>query len=340
MRRPPLWLLLLVCGLLIAGVIAVRTMLSPDGQPTLVVYAFSTLEELLSRRVLPEFKAEWAASTGEDVRIEAIYGPSATLAGQINLGAPADIALLSHASHVTALKVGRVVDDDAEPVHFCRTPMVIVTRPGNPKHLAVYSDLAQADLAVLHPDPRTSGAGAWGVLAVYGGAAGGGRDQGLGEQALRQVWQNVVYLAPSARAAMMLFELGAADALVTYEQDALLAADRGVGLEVVVPDRTIVAEHVAIAVDRNLTRAERPAAEAFIRYLGGERGQEACADYHLRPGMVPDEDFTALEGAFGVDALGGWSVANSRIVQGIWQAKILPELDLEAMIGAPQPGED
>ena len=60
----------------------------------LVVYAFSTQEEVLSQGILPAFEKQWEAETGRKLEIEAVFGPSGTLAGQINLGAPADICLL------------------------------------------------------------------------------------------------------------------------------------------------------------------------------------------------------------------------------------------------------
>jgi ABC-type sulfate transport system substrate-binding protein len=68
----------------------------------------------------------------------------------------------------------------------------------------------------------------------------------------------------SARASLILFELGAGDALVTYEQDAFLARQRGVSLEIVRPPRTILARHYAVIVDENVTASEEPVAEAFL----------------------------------------------------------------------------
>ena len=107
---------------------------------------------------------------------------------------------------------------------------------------------------MLHADPRSSGAGQWAVLAEYGSAL---RDPGDHADSqtmqLLGIWRNVRLLGASARATMTLFELGAGDAFVTYEHDALLAQARGVSLEIVVPSHTIVAQHVAVIVDDNVT---------------------------------------------------------------------------------------
>jgi ABC-type sulfate transport system substrate-binding protein len=103
-----------------------------QGPVKLVVYAFSTQEEVLTQDIFPAFEKAWEAETGRDLTTEGVFGPSGTLAGQINLGAPADVALLSNEQHVNWLKVGRRVGQETNSVVVSTTPMVIVTRPGNP----------------------------------------------------------------------------------------------------------------------------------------------------------------------------------------------------------------
>jgi ABC-type sulfate transport system substrate-binding protein len=325
-------------ALLIATVVYGRiTMANAPTRVRLVVYAFSTQEELLTQSIFPAFEAAWEAKTGQDLIIEGMFGPSGTLAGQINLGAPADVALFSNAQHVTHLKVGRRVRVNNQPVVVGHTPMVIVTRPGNPRSITGFSDLAQPGLRLLHADPRTSGAGQWAVLAEYGSALpeAGGEEaalrlrSGQAEAELQAIWHNVRLLGTSARATMTLFELGAGDAFVTYEHDALLAQERGASLEVVVPPHTIVAQHVAVIVDDNVTPGERPVAQAFIRFLLSEAGQQALSRYHLRPADLEGERFPEISQPFTVDDLGGWSRAYSQVVEAIWQTEIEPHLDLE-----------
>ena len=106
-----------------------RAILANSGGPVrLVVYAFSTQEEVLSQDIFPAFEQAWEAETGRDLTIEAVFGPSGTLAGQINLGAPADLALLSNEQHVNWLKVGRRVKGDTQPVVLRLPAMVLQTR--------------------------------------------------------------------------------------------------------------------------------------------------------------------------------------------------------------------
>jgi ABC-type sulfate transport system substrate-binding protein len=300
-----------------------------NGPVKLVVYAFSTQEEVLTQSIFPAFEQMWEAETGRDLTIEGVFGPSGTLAGQINLGAPADVALLSNEQHVSWLKFGRRVRWEAQPAVVSYTPMVIVTRSGNPAGITDFSDLAQPGLRLLHADPRSSGAGDWAVLSEYGSALLESGDRAAAQTQLEAIWQNVRLLGPSARATLTLFELGAGDALVTYEQDARLALDRDVPLEIVIPPRTIVAHHVAVIIDDNVAATERPAAQAFVSYLLSDAGQQAFTRYHLRPADLESDAFPPLARPFSVEELGGWSQAYTELVETLWQLEIEPRLNLE-----------
>ena len=327
--------------LLLAAVVAYgQVRLHATGGPVrLIVYAFSTQGEVFSQAIFPAFEAAWEAESGRDLTIESMFGPSGTLAGHINLGAPADVAIFSNAQHVTHLRIGHRVREDTQAVTIGCTPMVIVTRPGNPLDLADFSDLAQPGLRLLHADPRSSGAGDWSVLAEYGSAFLPSADRAVGEAQLGAIWRNVQALGTSARATLTLFELGAGDALVTYEQDARLALERGIELEIVVPSKTVVAQHVAILVDDNVTSDERSAAQAFVEYLLSDAGQQIFMEYHLRPADCRGAPFPHLAQPFTVDDLGGWSRAYSDLVENLWQTEIEPRLDLEPVPRLSDTGE-
>ena len=317
-------------AMLIAVVIYGRIALS--GAPTpnrMVVYALSTQEEALTESIFPAFEEAWEAETGRDLTIEGVFGPSGTLAGQINLGAPADVAILSNAQHVTQLKIGQRVRRKTQPEAFGYTPMVIVTRPGNPAGISEFADLAQPGLQLLHADPRSSSAGEWAVLAEYGSAFLESNDRDAAVNQLAAIWRNLRLLGPSARATLTLFELGACDAFVTYEHDALLAQERGIPLEVVVPPRTILAQHVAVIVDDNVTSAERPVVRAFVDYLLSDAGQQILRRYHVRPAELDNNLFPKLDQAFTVEDLGGWTQAYTRLVEALWQKEVESRLDLE-----------
>jgi sulfate transport system substrate-binding protein len=334
--------------LLVSTVIWGRVVLSGTPSPArLVVYASSTQEEVMGQCIFPGFEAAWKAQTGQVLEIEGVFGASETLAGQINLGAPADVALLSNAQAVTHLKIGRQVRANRQALVYARTPVVIVTRPGDPHAVQSFSDLAQPGLELVHADPRTSGAGQQAVLAEYasalpleesGATAGDARSE-LAEAQLKAIWHNVRLLGASARSTMALFELGAGDALVTHEHEALLFRQRGVPLEIVVPPQTLVAQHWAVIVDDNVTPRELPLAEAFLDYLVGEAGQYALGRYYLRPANAELGAELGIEQPLTVDALGGWRLAYAEIVEDIWLAEIEPDLQLASFIQVRETGE-
>ena len=320
----------LALALLAAVVVYGRIVRSATPRPShLVVYAFSTQEEMLTQGIFPALEEAWEAETGEDLTIDGLFGASGTLAGQINLGAPADVGLFSNFQHVTHLKIGRRVGLKTEPVVVSHTPMVIVVRPGNPAGIAGYADLAQPGLRLLHADPRSSGAGEWALLAEYGSALQESGDRATAEAQLLAIWRNVRLLGASARATMTLFELGAGDAFVTYEHDALLARERGIPLEIVVPSRTIVARHVAVIVDGNVLPGEAPMAQAFVDMLQSDAGQETLRRYHLRPADLEGDGYPGIAEPFTVDDLGGWSRIYDQVVDRFWQKEIAPCLDLD-----------
>lgn len=332
----------LVAAVLLLGAATVYgqvRLASGKGPVRLVVYAFSTQEEVMSQGIFPAFERAWEAETGRDLVIQGIFGPSGTLAGQINLGAPADVAIFSHAQHVTHLKIGKRIRGQNEAVTVGCTPIVVVTRPGNPAGLSDLASLEQPGLNLLHADPRSSGAGHWAVLAEYGSGYLPTHQEAAGQARLTGIWRNVRLLGPSARATLTLFELGAGDALLTYEQDALLAQERGVALEIVVPPRTVVAEHVAVIVDDNVTAAERPVAQALVDFLRSSAGQEILARYHLRPPDCGGEGFPPLAYPFAVDELGGWAQAYPDLIETLWRSEIEPRLELEPAIQLLETGE-
>jgi ABC-type sulfate transport system substrate-binding protein len=295
----------------------------------IIVYAFSTQEEVLSQGIFPSFEKMWKDKTGQDIEIEAVFGPSATLASQIILSAPADVALFSNAHHVKWLQLWRLVRQDNEPSVIGHTPMVIVTRPDNPSGITDFNDLGSPGLRLVHGDPRSSGAGEWGILAEYGSALLESKDSITAASQLKKIWQNVRLLGPSARASLTMFELGAGDALITYEQDALLALERGVPLEIVIPSPTMVSQHLAVIVDKNVSRREQPIVQAFIDYLLSPTGQEIFSRYHLRSISLNNEEFPPLNQFFTIDDLGGWSQAYDEVIEAIWRSEIEPQIDLE-----------
>ena len=311
-------------------VFSIRSIFSDVEEPVhLVVYGYSTQEETLSQGIFPAFEKFWESNHARDLTIEGIFGPSLTLASQIVLGAPADVALLSDNQHVTYLKLGKMVEESHQPVVVFTSPMVIVTRPGNPLGIKDFVDLAKPGVRLIHADPRSSGAGAWAIFAAYGCRLLDITNEDEAEKTLTAIGKNVKYMAPSARASLTLFETGVGDAFVTYEQDARLALNRHVDCSIVVPPCTVVAKPVAVIVDRNVTHDERLAAEDFLQYLLSEDAQNIFLRYQLRPVTIASDVFPDLIRTVSEGDLGGWAHAHQELIEDLWLREIEPNLNLE-----------
>jgi len=303
---------------------------SKENEPLhLVVYAFSTQEEVLNQGIFPVFKQAWEEDTGKQVVIEGVFGPSGTLAGQILLGAQADIAIFSNQRYIEWLKFNKCVDKDTNQVMISSSPLVILTRPGNPKGISDFKDLAQPGIQLLHADPGSSGAGEWSLLAEYGSVYMETGDHQLAESQLKDIWHNVRLVGSSARTSLTLFELGTGDALITYEQDALLAQERGAAIDINLPQPTILTRHYAVIVNDNVSYVERPLAEAFLAFIQGNEGQQILHQYYFRTATSEGDFLSALVQPFTEEDLGGWAQAYNKIIENSWKTEIEPGLDLE-----------
>src|SRR5947209_15782483 len=247
------------------------------GARSITVYGFSVMKEVLEKAIFPAFAAKWKQERGEDVHFTSSFAGSETVTNQILQGVEAEVAILSIERDVDRLQQGGVVTSDwrSLPSHGIvnKTPFVIIVRKGNPKAIHDFRDLAKPGIKIIHPDPTSSGGAQWSILAIYGseiikarkqqegGGEGGPENSDAGKaralELLKAIWKNVISTPGSAREARTQFETGYADALVTYELDALLMKQAGSPVEIVVPEATIFSEHPAAIIDRNVSEQER-----------------------------------------------------------------------------------
>lgn len=306
----------------------------PAPQRTLVVYGFSILEGVMTEGIFPAFEEDWHARTGQDVEVIGAFAGSGVVTSQIVMGVPAQVAVLAlELDALRLVEAGRVLPDSWRSLPHSgvvnRTPFVLLVREGNPLNIRDFADLTRPGVAVVHPDPLTSGGAMWGVVAEYGaGLRSGGPERGY--EVLLGVWRNVVARASSARAARTQFEQGFGDALVIYEQDALRDV-AGSGSEVVVPHSTVLSEHTVVLVETNITEADRPIVDAFVDFLWSDEAQRIFVEHGFRS---VNEELNALNPNFGhiadpftIEDLGGWEYARDEIVDRVWRDRVLVELE-------------
>jgi sulfate/thiosulfate transport system substrate-binding protein len=303
----------------------------------ITVYGFSIMKEALEKAIYPAFAAKWKQEHNQDVKFVSSFAGSETVTNQILQGAPAHVAILSIERDAERLRQGGAVTTDWHnlPQHgvINKTPFVIIVRKGNPKNIHDFADLGKPGVKLIHPDPVSSGGAQWSVLAIYGSElvksekASGGKDEARALQTLQAVWRNVVSTPGSAREARTQFEAGYGDALITYELEGLLMKQANAPVEVVVPEATILSEHPAVIIDRNVRAADRQVVEGFLQYLWSDDAQRAFVQYHFRSATNDqfddaNKDFAHIEQPFTVDYFGGWDRAYPEVIEKIFRDQV------------------
>src|SRR5262249_20634596 len=128
--------------------------------------------------------------------------------------------------------------------------VVFVVRKGNPKGIKTWDDLTKPGVEIVTPNPFSSGAARWNILAGYGAASDSGKNQQAGTDYLKKFFDNVVVQDDSGRKALQTFTGGKGDVLLSYENEAIFAQQKGEQIDYVVPDDTILIEN-PVAITTN-----------------------------------------------------------------------------------------
>jgi sulfate/thiosulfate-binding protein len=330
----PVLVLLLTLG---SGCLPKSPSNTAGGTRTITVYGFSIMKESLEKSIFPAFAAKWKQEHGEDVKFVSSFAGSETVTNQILQGVNADVAILSIERDVDRLQQAGFVPASWHDLPnrgiVNKTPFLILVRKGNPKGIHDFADLAKPGVKLIHPDPVSSGGAQWSVLAIYGSELiksekeTGQRDASRALQLLKAVWKNVISTPGSAREARTQFETGYADALITYEIDALLMKGAGGAVDIVVPESTIYSEHPAVVIERNVKEDQRPLVTAFIQYLWSDEAQRAFVKNHFRAASNDsmndaNKDFATIKLPFTVGDLGGWSRAYPEIIEHVFRDQV------------------
>ena len=220
------------------------------------------------------------------------HGPSGAQARAVIGGLKADIVSLALGSDIDALADrGFVTGGRVAP--FTST-IVLIVRKGNPKGIRGWDDLVRGDVSVITPNPKTSGGARWNFLAAWGHVTLRGGSEEKAFEFVRRLFARVPVLDTGARASTTTFaQKGIGDVLIAWESEARLALKEVGGLEIVMPEETILAEPPVAIVDRNVdARGTRAAAEAFVQFLHTDEAQEAIGRHGFRPVTRRGSPFT------------------------------------------------
>ncbi len=291
---------------------------------TLLNVSYDPTRELYAD-VNKAFAAHWKARTGDTVSVRQSHGGSGKQARSVIDGLEADVVTLALAADVDALATqGRLVPADWQkrlPHNSApyTSTIVFLVRKGNPKGIKDWNDLVKPGVAVITPNPKTSGGARWNYLAAWGYALKkNGNDAAKAQQFVATLFNNVPVLDSGARGSTVTFtERGIGDVFVSWENEALLAT-KELGpdkFEIVVPSTSILAEPTVAVVDKVVDRrGTREVAQAYLQFLYAPEGQELAAKHHYRPtdkavaarhaARFPKVDLFTIDEVFG-----GWTQA-------------------------------
>jgi len=242
----------------------------------------------------PLFVRYWFARTRQQVTVRQSHGGSGTQALSVINGLPADVVTLALAGDIDEIATrGKLLPlnwqsrlpDNSAPY---TSTIVFLVRRGNPKGIRDWGDLTRPAIAVITPNPKTSGGARWNYLAAWAWALREPRGSEARARAfVGQLYRHVPILDTGARGATTTFaQRGIGDVLLAWENEAFLAM-REIGadkLQIVVPSVSILAEPCVAWVDKVVLRnGTREVAEAYLQYLYSAEAQEVIARHYYRP---------------------------------------------------------
>ena len=272
-----------------------------------------------------KFREHWTKELGKgEILLRQSHGGSGKQAQSVIDGVEADVVTLAQSYDVTAIKNAGLIrggwrikfPDNSSPY---TSTMVFLVRKGNPKNIRDWDDLVRDDVKIVTPNPKTSGGAQWNYLAAWEFARRKfDGDESKVREFMRKLFKNAGELADGARGATEYFLHGNSDALIAWENEALLSMKNFPNdYEIVTPSLSILAEPSVAVVDKVVDEhGTRELAEEYLRYLYSPVGQEIAAQNFYRP---RDEEilakysdtFKPLELFTIDDAFGGWVKAHA-----------------------------
>jgi len=271
----------------------------------------------------PAFAKYWKQKTGETITINQSHGGSSKQARSVSDGLEADIITMNQAPDIDVLyeRSKLIPKDWQKRLPYGSSPTtsttVFLVRKGNPKHIKDWDDLIKPGIAVVVPNPKTSGNGKYSYLAAWGYVIKKGGDEAKAKEFVGKLFKNVPVLDTGGRGATTTFaQRGIGDALLTFENEVnLIKKELGDQYDVVYPSASILAENPISIIDKYVDKHHsRALAQAYAEYHFSEAGQEIAAQHDLRPRLETvaakhKAQFKSLD-LFSIDdVFGSWSKA-------------------------------
>ena len=290
----------------------------PDVQITLVSFAVTKQAQ---KNIIPQFVEKWQKEHNQKVIISQSYGGSGSQTRAVIDGLEADIVHLALAADTFKLERAGLIDPGWQKEFpnlsiVTKSVPAITVRAANPKNIKTWSDLEREGISLITADPKTSGVARWNFLALWNGAfKANQQDQAKAIESLIKVFANVPILARDAREASdAFFKQGQGDVLVNYENEVILAAQKGEKVDYVIPEVNFSIENPIAIVDKNVAKhGTKEVAEAFVKFLYSMEAQAEFAKVGFRPvneAVAQEKQFVELypvvKDLASVEDYGGW----------------------------------
>ncbi len=276
---------------LLTAVFAVAAVTAQAAEISLLNVSYDPTRELY-KAVNTAFAADWKAKTGDTVTINQSHGGSGKQARSVIDGLQADVVTLALAYDIDEI-AGRAkllpanwqarLPNNSSPYY---STIVFIVRKGNPKNIRDWDDLARPGVAVITPNPKTSGGARWNYLAAWAYAQKKYGTPAAARDFVTKLYRNVPVLDSGARGSTTTFvQRGQGDVLIAWENEAYLSQKDSPGeYQVIAPSVSIRAEPPVAVIDKNADKhGTRTVAEAYLKFLYTPAAQALIGQNFYRP---------------------------------------------------------
>lgn len=291
---------------------------------TLVSYAVT---QSAYEKIIPKFVEEWKAKTGQEVTFNQSYGGSGSQTRAVIDGLEADVVALALALDVQKIEKASLIDAGWEQelpndsiVH--KSVVAFVPRDVN-LQIKEWKDLAKPEVQVITANPKTSGGARWNFLGLWGSVTQTGGNTQDAQSFVEKVLKNVPVLPKDAREASdVFFKQKQGNVLLNYENEVILAKQKGEEMAYVVPtDVNISIDSPVTVVDANVKKhGTKEVADAFVKFLFTPEAQKAFAENGFRPiDETVAKEFSAqypvIKKLVTVKDFGGWATIQTQFFE-------------------------